>query len=144
MMTTTAESVVRDFYTAWDEVGFREAYVRHLHPDVVQQNTGRPDRQGKEAVLAGVDRYVEIFCRPFAKVTIIHLATAGADTVITERNEHCYSPDHDDSHDGHFASVFEIQDGKIKRWAEFWGDDPSSYAFGSAVPKPETYRKIRG
>jgi hypothetical protein len=40
--------------------------------------------------------------------------------------------------------VFEIEDGKIKRWAEFWGDDPSSYAFGSAVPKPETYRKISG
>lgn len=143
-MSTNAEAVVRDFYSAWDEVGFKEAYKRHLHPDVVQENTGRPHRQGKDVILNSLDRYVQIFCRPFARVEIIHLATAGDNVVITERREHCYSNEHDDSHDGHFTSVFEIEDGLIKRWAEFWGDDPASYSFGSAVPKPETYRKVAG
>ncbi|MDF2046465.1 MULTISPECIES: nuclear transport factor 2 family protein [Microbacterium] len=141
-MPTTAETVVRNFYKDWGEVGFKEAYIRHLHPDVVLQNTGRPDREGIDAVLGALEKYIEIYCRPFAKVTLLHLATEGDSTVITERTEHCFSPDHDDTHDGHFASVFEIEDGKIRRWAEFWGDDPAAYSFGSALPRPETYRKV--
>ncbi|MET0992815.1 MAG: nuclear transport factor 2 family protein [Mycobacterium sp.] len=139
--TETPEEVVRNFYRLWDEVGFKKAYIRYLHPEVFQENTARPSRAGKDVVLASLDSYLEIYLRPFASVNLLNIAVAG-NVVFTERVEHCYSPDHDDTHDGHFASIFVIEDGLIRRWAEFWGDDPRVYSFGEGVPKPSTYRRV--
>lgn len=131
MTEQTPEEIVRSFYNDWDTVGFRKSYEKHLHPDVTVENTGFPDWHGRDFVLQMLDIYMDTFQRPYGVVTIHHLLADG-NVVLTERTERNENGDTGDSYSGKLMTTFEIEDGLIKRWAEYY--DPSPYKFGDAVP----------
>lgn len=131
MSDLTPEDVVRSFYDDWDSLGFRKSYEKHLHPDVTVENTGFPDWHGRDFVLEMLDIYMDTFQRPFARVELHNIASNG-NTVLTERTEHNENRETGDVYTGKLMTTFVIEDGLIKRWAEYY--DPSPYKFGSAVP----------
>ena len=124
------EDVVLAFYADWDKVGFRKAYENWLHPDCVVENPGMTWK-GKDYVLENLDLYLQAFPRPYARVDLHNIAVNG-NTVLTERTEHNENRETGDTYTGDLMTTFVIEDGLIKRWAEYY--DPSPYKFGAAVP----------
>ena len=133
------EGIVRNFYKAWDSMGFREAFQQYLHPDVVKEDSGFGATPGKAMTMQGLEAYLETFQRPYARVEIHNLAVNG-NTVLTERTEYCENRETGDSYTGHLMSVFVIEDGQIIRWADYY--DPSSYQFGKAMPRGPATRQL--
>ncbi|MGM5069119.1 nuclear transport factor 2 family protein [Rhodococcus qingshengii] len=131
MSDHTPEDVVRSFYADWDTLGFRKSYEKHLHPDVTVVNTGFPDWHGKDFVLEMLDIYMDAFQRPYARVDLHNIAVNG-NIVLTERTEHNENRETGDTYSGDLMTSFTIEDGLIKRWAEYY--DPTPYKFGKAVP----------
>lgn len=131
-MADSPEDIVRAFYAAWDTDGFGPAFRHFFHDDGVWQNNADPPRIGIDAIMQGVERYLSVFQRPYARVELTGLAASG-DVVLTERIEHCESRERDDTYTGHHMAAFTIRDGKILRWADYF--DPTDYLNGTALPK---------
>jgi len=129
--TMTPEEIVLAFYEAWDTVGFAEAYRTWLHPDVTVENPQMPHWKGLDTVMSCLDAYMKVFKRPYAKVEVHHLAVNG-NVVLTERTEHNRNEAGDDVYTGQLMTTFVIEDGKIKRWAEYY--DITPYQYGAALP----------
>lgn len=125
------EDVVQSFYAAWDTVGFRKAYETHLHPECVVENPGLGEWHGRDYVLEMLDRYMQAFQRPYATVELHNIAVNG-NTVLTERTEHNQNRETGDTFTGKLMTTFVIEDGLIKRWAEYY--DVRPYLYGEAVP----------
>lgn len=126
----TPEEVVRGFYDDWDKIGFRKAYEKWLHPDCVVENPGMTWHK-KDYVLENLDLYLQAFPRHYARVELHNIAVNG-NTVLTERTEHNENRENGDTYTGDLMTTFVIEDGLIKRWAEYY--DPAPYKFGAAVP----------
>ena len=124
--------VVRAFDAAWDTEGFGPAFSGFIHPDGIWQNNVDPPRQGLADVMAGIDQYLQVFQRPYARVELLHLAIDG-DVVLTERIEHCENRETGDTYVGRHMSSFEIRDGKIVRFNDYF--DPTDYRDGNALPR---------
>jgi limonene-1,2-epoxide hydrolase len=125
------EDVVLAFYADWDKVGFRKAYENWLHPECVVENPGLGAWHGLDYVLEMFDLYVQAFQRPYCRVDLRNIAVNG-NTVLTERTETNENRETGDTFTGDLMSTFVIEDGLIKRWAEYY--DPAPYRYGSAVP----------
>ncbi|MFE3059937.1 nuclear transport factor 2 family protein [Nocardia sp. NPDC059239] len=134
------EDVVRSFYADWDTLGFRKSYEKHLHPEVTVENTGFPDWHGRDFVLQMLDIYMDAFQRPFGRVEILNMASNG-NVVLTERIEHNENRETGDTYSGKLMTTFVIEDGLIKRWAEYY--DPAPYKFGAAVPLGQSGYKAK-
>jgi limonene-1,2-epoxide hydrolase len=127
------EEIVMAFYDAWDTVGFEQAYLTYLHPNVRVENPALPVWEGRDTVMKGLALYMATFKRPYAKVEVHNLAVNG-NTVLTERTEHNRNEAGDDVYTGDLMTVFVIEDDLIIRWAEYY--DPTPYKFGEALPHP--------
>jgi limonene-1,2-epoxide hydrolase len=133
------EKIVRDFYTAMDELGFRAAFEKFLHDDIVKEDTGFGKTTGKVLTMQGLEAYLETFGRAFARIEIHNLAVNG-DTVLTERTEYCENRETGDQYIGHLMSTFVIKDDRIIRWADYY--DPSAYKYGKAMPRGPATREL--
>lgn len=128
----TNGDIVRAFYAAWDTEGFGPAFAAFIHPEGVWQNNVDPPKVGLVEVMAGIDQYLTVFRRPYARVELLHLAEDG-DIVLTERIEHCENRETGDTYTGRHMSSFAFRDGKIVRFNDYF--DPTDYKNGAAVPK---------
>ena|SRR5271156_4266281 len=125
MTTETAElspiEVVRRFLIAW-ETGFTPAFLRWFHPDGVWQNTGFPDAVGKPAALALLDQYLATFAMAYGRAEIISIAV-DSNKVLTERIDHLWS-DAGATHSAKIMGTFEVRDGLIARYSDYFDPTP--------------------
>jgi limonene-1,2-epoxide hydrolase len=89
--------------------------------------------------MQGLEAYLETFKRPYARIEIHNLAVNG-DTMLTERTETCENRETGDRYVGHLMSVFEVKDGQIIRWADYY--DPSSSQYDKSMPRAPETRKL--
>lgn len=117
MSGMSAKDVVLAFLNDW-ETGFVGAFERWMHPQALWQNTGLPDQQGKAAVMAWLHKYNDIMQMPYGRAEIVSIACDG-DKVLTERIDHLWG-DGDRRHSTRIMGAFEVQDGLIIRYADYF------------------------
>lgn len=125
-----AETVVRDFFAAWQPSAeaFAAAIDRFFDDQTVWENVGIGTTIGKEQAIG----FTTGFPIPLAYITAedIMIASAG-DTVFAERVDHF----HDDSGDVFLSvrlnGVFVIKNGKIAQWRDYF----DTAGFGAEVQK---------
>lgn len=61
---------------------------------------------------------------PFARIEILNISTDG-NVVLTERVDHVLNKDKSLSHSSKIMGAFEVQDGMIKRWSDYF--NPSDF-----------------
>lgn len=114
-----AETVVRDFFAAWQPSpgGFATVIDRFFDDQTVWENVGIGTTIGKEQAIG----FSTGFPIPLAYITAedITIASAG-DTVFAERVDHF----HDDTGDVFLSvrlnGVFVIKNGKIAQWRDYF------------------------
>jgi len=118
MNNMPAKDVVLAFFKDW-ETGFAAAFERWIHPDGIWQNTGLPDQVGKDAIMAWLAKYNAIMEMPYGRVEMLSLACDGDNKVLTERVDHLWNDD-DKRHSAKIMGTFEIQDGLILRYSDYF------------------------
>ncbi len=113
-MTTSPESIVRDFCAAWERVNVEEL-LTFLAPDAVYHNIPIDPLVGHEAIRA----MMTMFTTDVTKIEfrMLHLAVSG-DIVLTERLDVFHKQ-------GSLIELpvmgtFEIRNGKIVAWRDYF------------------------
>jgi limonene-1,2-epoxide hydrolase len=111
----SAEEIVREFCASVSKRD--EALLRPLlADDVVYHNIGMPPSVGIDATLENLAGQWAMFASTY-EFEIRHAAAAG-DVVLTERIDHVGSGDA--SSPAPVMGVFEVRDGKIARWRDYF------------------------
>lgn len=108
------EQVVRDFCNAWRTKDI-EHLLTYFHPDAVYHNMPLPPLQGLDQIRSTL----ATFLSPAEEVDfeILHLASSG-NVVFTERVDRFSFAD--TKVELPVAGVFEIEDGKIRAWRDYF------------------------
>jgi len=115
MQTNAAnEELVREFCTAFSRRDVDEL-LGYFADDAVYHNIPLAPAQGKDAIRATLETYVP--GSPEIEFVTRHLASAG-DVVFTERTDKMTFGGKQVTLP--VAGVFEIQDGKIKAWRDYF------------------------
>ena len=115
MQTNAAnEELVREFCTAFSRRDVDEL-LGYFSDDAVYHNIPLAPAQGKDAIRATLETYVP--GSPEIEFVTHHLASAG-DVVFTERTDKMTFGGKQVTLP--VAGVFEIQDGKIKAWRDYF------------------------
>jgi limonene-1,2-epoxide hydrolase len=113
----SAEAVVRDFCEAWSRRDVDEI-LSYFADDAIYHNIPLDPAVGKEAIRA----LLEFFVPPSSEISfeIVHLAASspGGDVVHTERVDRFLMGDRNVVLP--VAGVFEIRDGKIAAWRDYF------------------------
>lgn len=119
------ERLALEIFKAMDDGRIVEAIPELTTKDFVWSNSGLPDLQGQEEVLAlltsgGFANEIPIL-KEMTHFTadLVHIASNG-DTVLTERIDHHWAADGRDLMTPHICGVVEIRDGKIARLHDFY------------------------
>lgn len=113
-MPTDNVSVIREFCAAWSRLD-TETMMAYFADDPVYHNMPGPPATGTEAVRATIDRFLKTWEK--TDWELLNIAAAG-DVVFAERI------DRTDSNGKHIdlpcVGVFEMRDGKIKAWRDYF------------------------
>lgn len=113
-MTATPDEIVREFCAAWGEAG-TDRLLAYFHDDAVYHNVPLDPAVGIDAI-RGV---LEMFSSMASSISFeIHHQLADGGLVMNERTDTIVM-------DGRtvalpVAGVFEIVDGRIKRWSDYF------------------------
>ncbi|MEJ2410943.1 MAG: limonene-1,2-epoxide hydrolase family protein [Novosphingobium sp.] len=118
------ETIVRQLFLGLENEGAIPTFEKWLHPEAIWQNTGFPDAVGKPAILDLARRFLEAVPAPFARIEILHISSDG-DVVLTERVDHVLNDDKSLCHSSKIMGAFEVKDGLIKRWSDYF--NPSDF-----------------
>jgi limonene-1,2-epoxide hydrolase len=111
----SAEAIVREFCASVSKRD--EGLVRPLlADDVIYHNIGMAPSVGIEATVANLAGQWAMFDTTY-EFEVRHAAAAG-DVVLTERIDHVGSGDA--RHPAPVMGVFEVRDGKIARWRDYF------------------------
>jgi len=131
MSDTSPESVVRNFFKAWESDGFVPAFERYMADDGVWQNAGFPEAIGKQAYMELMAQYNGFSGMPFGRVEIRNIAVNGK-AVLTERVDNLFNADRSRTHAAPIMGTFIVEKGKIVRYADYFDPRP----FFEMMPKP--------
>ena len=114
--------VVLDFFKAWEggkPGDMAAAYDNWLADDCIYENSGLPSFNKEETMAF-------FFSNPTSEDGIIklvaemHSVAARGNLVFTERTDHHYDKDGNDVLTPKISGVFEVVDGKFKRWSDYF------------------------
>lgn len=131
-------ALVRDFFRGWEggtKRHLRDAYERYLAPDCRYSNSGLPTFSKAEAMaffFADVASEAGIV----KLVADIHAIAAEGNLVFTERTDHHYDKDGNDILAPVICGVFEIRDGRIVRWADYFDPRAMLALFETDASRP--------
>lgn len=140
-MRTSEEDTVREFMAAWGD-GTQESpdidkIISMFAEDAVWQLwiPGGPTIRGREAIRTDIAR--QITFATYMKCGPIHVASDGR-VVFTERLDSFITKGRKIEH--HLMAVFEVEDGKIKAWREYFDTkdlDKQFKPLAVEIPKAE-------
>lgn len=111
---TRNEEVVRSFITAWSRLDAEEL-VGFFTPDGTYHNMMLPPVNGRDKLLPYIDRFVSAWSETAWEIVNI---LSGGDIVIVERIDRTRIGER--RIDLPCTGVFEMQDGKIKVWRDYF------------------------
>lgn len=125
--------LVLDFFKAWESgthSDLRDAYDRYLADDCIYENSGLPSFNKEETMkffFSGPDTDTD---EGIVKLVVeMHNIGADGNVVFTERTDHHYDKDGNDILTPVIGGIFEIKDGKFKRWADYFDPRPMLQLF---------------
>ncbi len=122
------DQMIRDFIGAWERRD-TEFIVEHFADDGVYHSIPLSPIIGKAAIREFVSRFAEV---PPGQLEIRHQLASG-DVVMNERTDHIFI--NGKSVTLPICGVFEIEDGLIKAWREYFDLTPAKEAYDEA-PDP--------
>jgi limonene-1,2-epoxide hydrolase len=108
------EQLVRDFCAAWSRLDLDEL-MEYFAPEAVYHNMPGPPLEGRDAVREGISRFLSGWDETVWEV--LNIAAAG-DVVLAERVDRTKAGGH--SVDLPVTGVFEVRDGKIVAWRDYF------------------------
>lgn len=124
-MANTPTKIVQDFCTAWTRLDIEEL-MAYFGPDPVYHNMPGPPAKGREAVRRTIESFLKGWQHTEWEVTNI---AANGNVVFAER------VDRTDAGGRHVdlpcVGVFEIQDGKITAWRDYFDMATYTRAMGA-------------
>ena len=113
-MTESPTDVVRSFCAAWSRLDIEEL-IAHFTDDAVYHNMPGPPAVGRAAVRATIERFLEGWTRTDWEIRNL---VASGDLVFCERVDRT---DIGDKHvDLPLVGVFEIENGRIRAWRDYF------------------------
>jgi limonene-1,2-epoxide hydrolase len=124
-------TLVRQFFKDWGRTRteIRNSVLNHVLPDAVWENIGLNTLTGAENIAAFLDSYLERANLATFEAEIINIA-ASDNTVFVERIDRAIQPD-GTTRPGkgvRVVGVFELADGKIARWRDYFDTAPHQKA----------------
>jgi len=123
----TPEQVVREFCAVWER-GELERFADFVAEDAVFHMLPLEPTSGLAAIREEC-RKLDFLGR--VRVEILHLVAAG-ELVFTERIDHLKKPDHEGALP--VVGVFEVRDGRIVAWRDYFDLRQALDAFGLEAP----------
>jgi len=121
---------VRNFFRAWGRStdDLRNAVNTYLAPDAVWENIGMSTTTGPAETIAFLEKYLSGAKLATFDAEILHIAGAG-DVVFVERVDRAVRPDGTvrSSHGVRVLGVFELKDGKIAAWRDYFDTAPHKH-----------------
>lgn len=130
--------LVLDFFKAWEggaHEDLRDAYDKYLADDCIYENSGLPSFNKEDTMKF-------FFSGPSTQdtdsgivklVVEMHHIGAEGNVVFTERTDHHYDKDGNDILTPVIGGIFEIKDGKFKRWADYFDPRPMLELFAGRM-----------
>ena len=125
-----AEQVVFDFRTQMGPTldDCKRDYREHMTDDAVWDNVGFPVIQGIDNCIAHLDTLKELTGMEYCTIEIYNLASMG-NVVLTERLDTMYRDDDSVILPYRIMGAFEVHDGKISRYTDYFDTEPTRRAF---------------
>jgi limonene-1,2-epoxide hydrolase len=132
---TANEDIVLSFIESWENHdSLRDGYANYMAEDCLWENTGLKPIVGRDAVLALVDRSIETWGRYTVHTTCHHVAVTG-DLVFVERHDLVNDENGSHLYEMPIVGVFEVIDGKIKRWSDYYDPKPMFASINQAAAR---------
>ncbi len=123
--------LVLDFFAAWEggqNKDLAKAYDTYLADDCIYENSGLPSFNKEETMeffFADASDAGDIV----KLVVEMHEVAASGNVVFTERTDHHYDKDGKDILTPKISGVFVVENGKFKRWADYFDPRPMLHLF---------------
>lgn len=134
------EAVVRAFLKGLEQpISQVPAHLRRsMTDDAVWGNSGFPPCIGIDDIVSKHEMSRTVFGEYVLTAELLHIAASDDNVVFTERIDYGRTPDGEDILTVPVVGVFEIRDGKISRWTDYF--DPRGLLEGlSTLPDIEAY-----
>ncbi|MGE4426551.1 MAG: limonene-1,2-epoxide hydrolase family protein [Solirubrobacteraceae bacterium] len=124
MSTNDPQATVQAFFDRLTEGGhLKDAIDEHLSDDCVWENSGLPAATGKDAIHEQMQNFIDGMGL-HALVVDTHAIAVAGNTVLTEREDHIDQADGTRVLSMTMAGTFQVTDGKITRWADYFDPRP--------------------
>lgn len=120
-MSNDPIAVVEDFLASWmpDRHSIHAAIRRHFTAATVYENVGLSVTTGPEEAIVLMERFRKAKGMEAIRIEVLGIAASGG-TVLTERVDHLIDAGGRDFHAGRCMGVFEVTDGKITAWRDYF------------------------
>lgn len=131
--TTDPVAIVEDFLKSWmpDRHSIHAAIRRHFTEATVYENVGLSTTTGPEEAVTLMERFRKAKGMEAIDIEILAIGAQGG-TVLTERVDHLIDANGKDYHAGRCMGVFEVKDGKITAWRDYF----DTAGFTQAMQQP--------
>jgi limonene-1,2-epoxide hydrolase len=128
---TEAEKAVAGFLDDWGPGPWphmRDCYDRWMTDDVSWENSGSPATKGKQAAMDFLSKLHDTLEMEYCTAELLNIASNG-DVVLTERIDRVHSADDSVAIEIPIMGAFLVENGKIKRYADYNADSPIKERF---------------
>jgi len=125
------EAIVRAFLAGMgpDIEAFKKTYAETMTEDVLWESVGGVPHQGRDLCIRHLDELKTEIGMEYCVIEVLNIASDG-DMVLTERIDHCYREDGSLIFDFRIMGTFEVRDGRIARYTDYYDSLGAARAMG--------------